>query len=188
MQAMLPTLKGQKINLRRVYKSDAESIYKYARDEEISRYTFLPNPYRISDAYRFITLTHTALRAKKAFNFGIEHKQEKEIIGMISLEQVNFQHLLAETGYWLGKKYWGQGIAQEALQLVLKFGFEQLKLNRIYARVMHPNIASARLLENVGFKKEGVMRKSVWRSGMWLDLIWYAILKDEYRQMKSDHK
>jgi len=188
MPVMLPTLKGRKINLRRVHKSDAESIYKHAGDEEISRYTFLPNPYRLDDAYRFIAVTHTALRAKKAFNFGIEYKEEKEIIGMISLEHVNFQHLFAETGYWLGRKYWSQGIAREALQLVLKFGFEQLKLNRIYARVMHPNIASARVLEKTGFKKEGIMRKSIWRGGTWMDLIWYAILKEEYKHIKADWK
>ncbi|MBD3217760.1 MAG: GNAT family N-acetyltransferase [candidate division Zixibacteria bacterium] len=188
MPAMLPTLKGQKINLRRVHKSDAESIYRYARDNEISRYTFLPNPYRIDDAYRFISTTHAALRAKKAFIFGIEHKQEKKIIGMISLEQVNFQHLLAEAGYWLGKQFWGQGIAKEALQLLLNFGFKQLKLNRIYARVMHPNTASCRLLERTGFRKEGVMRKAVWRDGLWLDLIWYAILKDEFKEFMKRNR
>jgi RimJ/RimL family protein N-acetyltransferase len=66
------------------------------------------------------------------------------------------------------------------LKLILDFGFKKLGLVRIYAKVMHPNTASAKLLESVGFKYEGKLRKSVYRWGKWFDMLIYGLLKEEY--------
>ena len=83
----------------------------------------------------------------------------------------------------MSKKYWGQEIASEALKLILDFGFKKLKLMRFYARVMHPNIASMKLLEKAGFKYEGRMRKHIFKNGKWMDELRYAILREEHEKL-----
>ncbi len=175
-------IEGDNVNLRKVTKSDAQSIYEYARDKEISRYTFIPHPYKLRDALRFIRLTHQQIRKGREYHLGIELKDTDQIVGMVGLAGVNQRDRNAEVGYWLARKYWGRGYATEALRLMLWYGFSELKLIRIWARVMHPNLASARLLENVGFTFEGRLRKSINQNGRWLDELRYAILKEEYKK------
>lgn len=109
-------------------------------------------------------------------------KATGQIIGMISLMNVSEKNRNAEIGYWLGKKYWGKGYATEAVSLILRYGFKELKLFRIWARVFHPNLTSIRLLEKVGFTLEGRLRNNIKKSGRWLDELCYGILKTEYKK------
>jgi len=175
-------LKGQKINLRKLTKSDALSIYQNVKDKEISRFTNIPHPYTLKNAKSFIRRTHLGFRKKTAYELGIE-LESGQVVGGMSLLKVDHKNKNAEVGYWLGKKYWGQGIASESLKLILDFGFKKLKLVRIYARVMHPNTASAKLLEKAGFKYEGRMKQNFLKNGKWMDVLIYAILKEEYKKL-----
>jgi len=182
---MDPYLKGKKINLRRIRKSDAESIYQYCKDRAVSRYTFIPHPYRIEDAHTFIRFCHRKFHAQTNYILGMEHQETGKIIGTVSLDNVNYQHKNAELGYALAQKFWRQGIATEAVRLMLIFGFKELKLKRIYARVMNPNIASIKLLESCGFTHEGTMRRMLFHLNQWHDILWFGILKEEYKRINS---
>ena len=175
-------IKGDRINLRKLRKSDAESIQKHAKDKEISRYTTLPHPYKLEHAQYFIKLTHKKMRKKESYEFGIELKGTKKIIGMIGLMNIEFKNKKSELGYWLGKEYWRKGLTTESLGLVLKFGFEELKLEKIYAKVMYPNIASANLLKKNGFKLEGRLRKNTLKNGKLMDDLIYGLLKEEWKK------
>jgi len=174
-------IEGKQINLRKLKKSDAQCIYRNANDKLIAKYTTLPHPYKLDDAYSFIRKTHQKLNKKKAFELGIELKETKEIIGMISLIKVDYNNKNAEIGYWLGKKYWGRKIMKEAIKLLLNFGFKKLKLIRIYAKLFHPNISSAKLLEKSGFQYEGQMRKAILKNNRWMDYLIYSILSSEFK-------
>ena len=174
-------IEGKQINLRKLKKSDASAIYRNAKDFDIVRYTTLPYPYKLKNAEIFIKSTHQKIQRNESFELGIESKETKEIIGMISLAKIDHHSKNAEIGYWLGKKYWGKKIMKEAVRLILNFGFKKLKLVRIYAKVMHPNIASAKLLEKSGFKYEGRTRKAVLRKGRWMDDLRYSILSNEFK-------
>ena len=101
---------------------------------------------------------------------------------MISLMNIDEKNKNAEIGYWLGKKYWGKGIMREAVKLILQFGFKKLKLERIYAKVLHPNVASAKLLEKSGLRYEGRLRRATLRRGRWYDDLCFGILKTELRK------
>jgi len=173
---------GEKINLRSIKRSDADSIFKYANDKVIAKFVTTPYPYKLKDAYDYIRKSQVGMRKKDMYNFGIELKETGEIIGMISLMDVDYENKNAELGYWLARKYWGQKIMPEALRLILKFGFTDLKHKRIYARVMHFNNRSAFLLEKFGFKYEGRLRKTTFRRRRWLDELRYSILKEEFKK------
>ncbi|MDD3160101.1 MAG: GNAT family protein [Candidatus ainarchaeum sp.] len=179
---MQTSLIGIKINLRELKNSDVNSIYENAKDPELAKYYLLPIPYEFNHAVELITITNNKLQTKEAISLGIEDKITKQIIGLVSLSFINFSNNTAEIGYWIGKKYWNQGIMTESINLILNFAFNDLKLKRVYARVMHPNMASSRLLENSGFKYEGQVRKGTYRNDVWVNDLFYSILDNEYNE------
>ena len=177
----IQTLRGRGINLRRLRRSDAGSIQKYANDPAVARFLpLLPHPYGMSDAREWINLTHRTFRDNTAYHFGIENGESGEIIGMMSLRNINRNDLNAEVGYFVARKFWGRGIATEALRLILRFSFEQVGLYRVYAVVHDENIGSVRILEKLGFTREGVWRKASRMGKRWHDVYAYGILKDEF--------
>jgi RimJ/RimL family protein N-acetyltransferase len=177
---MQPFLKGTKVNLRRVQKSDADSIAENANNPLVTQYLFTPYPYTVVDALDFISSSHRMHRTNTSYPFGIEHKEERKIVGTIGLYRVDHVNKSAELGFWLGHKYWRQGLTSEAIDLILDFAFNERGFHRIYARVMHPNKASLKLLDKLGFTQEGTMRQAVYRNNEWLDFVWFAMLENEY--------
>ena len=85
----------------------------------------------------------------------------------------------AELGYWLGEEYWGRGIATRAVRAVSRWAFENFPLERIQARVFSSNPASCRVLEKAGFTYEGRQRRGALKINLLMDLVVYAILRDE---------
>ncbi len=187
MMQHLPLL-GKRIVLRPLQRRDAEALVKYANDKIIALYTRLPHPYRLQDALDFIPKTRQKQRQNKGYELGIELKETKEIIGMMSIRDIDQQNKNAEVGYWIGRKYWGQGLGSEALQLMIQFCFNKLKLKRLYAKVLHPNIASASLLQKQGFVLEGRMRKDTFKYGKWYDHLIFGLLQEDYLRAKRLRK
>jgi len=176
-------LVGKRIVLRPLKNPDAKNIYLNIQDKTISESTLnIPWPYKSEDAQIFIQKTKKSLQKKSEFVFGIELKNRKEVIGCIGLDKVNFEHKNAELGYWLGSKYWSQGIVTKAGKLILKFGFEKLKLHRIWCCIFSDNPASKKVVEKLGFKREGLHRETSWREGRWRDNVRYGILDREFER------
>jgi len=175
-------LVGERVSLRPPQITDAHSIYEYARDEAISHFTTLPHPYKLEHAKKFIAKAHKDLKKHEAYALGIELNATTKIIGMVSLMDIDYKNKNAEIGYWLGKKYWGQGLSDEAVELIIQFGFDKLKLEKIWARVSAPNERSSKLLERSGFKCEGRIRKAVFKHKQYFDEFAYGLLKEEYRK------
>jgi RimJ/RimL family protein N-acetyltransferase len=81
----------------------------------------------------------------------------------------------AEFGYWVGRSYWGWGIATVAVQALTGEGFWEFGLTRIFATVFAGHAASARVLEKPGFRREGVLRRAAVKAGVIHDMVMYAI-------------
>lgn len=177
----ITTLKGERIHLRRLHRKDIGSIQKYANDKKITRFIpFIPFPYTLNDARKFVNLAHRMERINKAFNFGIISNTTNELIGIIGLKNINHDDLNAEVECWIGSRYWRKGITSEALYLIMRFAFEKLALKRIYGIVSELNIASVGLLEKLGFKREGCFRNAHRSKSKWFDVYGYGILKEEF--------
>ncbi len=171
---------GSKIILRELKNSDAESIYQNANNKEIALYTDIPYPYSIKKVRLFIKKVKREIKNKTGYQFGIELLDKKGIIGIIGLTNIDYKHKKTEIEYWLGKKYWRQSIMREAGNLLLAFGFKKLKLNRIYAKAIPANVASWKLLESLGFFREGILREALFEKGKWVNLLIYSLLKKEH--------
>ncbi|MBN1211625.1 MAG: GNAT family N-acetyltransferase [candidate division Zixibacteria bacterium] len=175
-----PILKTERLNLRPFKLDDAPVVAILAGEREIAFNTLhIPHPYEVGMAENWIG-THRELYQKgEQLVFAIERKSDRKLLGAVGLA-LNQKNSRAELGYWVGKPYWGQGYCTEAVEEVLRYGFEELELNRIHASHFSRNVASAKVMEKIGMKYEGCLRNHVYKWGEYLDLVYRAVLKSEY--------
>ena len=112
--------------------------------------------------------------------FAVTARADGQLVGSVGLRDIDREHSQAEMGFWIAVDCWGRGYATEGAQALLRFGFEALKLNRIYAHHMLRNPASGRVLEKIGMRQEGVLRQRVRKWGVFEDVAVLAILKQEW--------
>ncbi len=98
------------------------------------------------------------------------------LIGLIL--QKDIYRKSAEIGYWIGEPHWGKGIATNAIELITRYAFDELKLMRIFAGVFEYNVGSMRVLEKNGFMKEGVSKKAIFKNGKFWEEHRYALLNE----------
>ena len=172
-------IEGNRINLRSIKKSDAETLTELLQDKEISEFTFIPYPYKLKDAYEFIEFANKENNKNAGLHLSIEDKQTGQIIGGIGLNAINENHRWGEIGYWLAKKMWGQGIVSQALALMVPYCMDKYDLVRIHAYVRPENPASIKVLEKAGFTQEGLLRKYHFQNNQHHDFYIFSILSDE---------
>jgi len=175
-------IKGKKIILRQLKKADDKSLFKYANDRLISQYTMVPYPYTLAMAQAFIKDTAKKIKADVSYDFGIVAEGSGEVVGMTAIRVIEGKAKVGEIGYWLGRKYWGKGIVSEAVTMMLKFAFKDLKLNKVHAKVMRPNTASIKILGKNNFMLEGMLRKHEYKLGKIHDVLVFGLLKEEYKK------
>lgn len=171
-------LETERLLLRPLIKGDAAQLALIANDFEVSKTTLsMPHPYGIDNAFAWIEKTNNAREKRTAFEFGIELKSEKVIIGCIGFINYLKRHRRSEVGYFIGRNYWSKGYCSEALKRLLQFGFKDLDLHKITAQHMAINAASGKVMLKAGMKKEGILKEQFYRLGQYHDSICYGILK-----------
>jgi [ribosomal protein S5]-alanine N-acetyltransferase len=119
-------------------------------------------------------------RSDLAYAFFIFRKPDDALVGGLTLANIRRGCALAGSlGYWMGAPHARQGLMTAAVNAVIPFAFGTLKLHRIEAACIPANIASVRLLEKAGFKREGFARQYLCIDGVWQDHLLYARLKDD---------
>lgn len=171
----------RRLRLRIPLLEDAPDIARLAGDPEISGNTLeIPHPYDQKAAQEWIAEVSAALRSGTEMLFAITGRNTGELYGVIGLMDITREHSRAKLGYWIGRPYWNQGYATEAVCAVLDYGFRILCLNRIYAFYLTRNPASGRVLDKCGMQHEGVLRQHVRRGDAFEDIAVNGILKEEY--------
>jgi len=180
-----PQLLTPRLRLRAFVPADEPHLVALAGNYEVARNTLnIPHPYGLEDARRWVQLTQENYAQRTGYAFAIELRATAELIGGIGLT-VAPRFDRAEAGYWLGQPYWGQGLASEALGALLRFGFETLGLNKIYATHIAENPASGRVMLKNGMRKEGELAQHTKRDGLYHDLWQYRLTRAEYTQLAS---
>ena len=137
----------------------------------------IPHPYDLDHALAWIGHQRKESVRGRATNFAIRLLPDSPLIGCAGLRDIDPEHLQAELGFWIGREWWGKGYASEAAAEVLRFGFEDLGLNRICAHHMARNPAAGRVLIHIGMQREGLLRERVRKWGVYEDVILYAMLR-----------
>jgi RimJ/RimL family protein N-acetyltransferase len=167
--------------LRPFTLADAPDVKRLAGDWKIADTTALvPHPYPEGAAEAWISTLADGFEARSAATFAITLVEDGELVGATGL-RIEAQHARAELGYWIGVPFWGHGYATEAARTLVDFGFRTLLLNRIQAEVLSRNPASARVLEKIGMKQEGLLREHHRKWDVLEDVAVYAILEREWR-------
>jgi len=173
----MKTIKGKNFILRKLKRSDIPSLAKSLNNKKIYENTLrIPYPYTIKDAKYWIekNIREERKEIKKNSDFAIDI--DGEVIGGIGISRIEKEHK-GELGYWLAEDYWGQGIMTEAIGLIEKVAFKDLKLKRVTAHVFSFNKGSAKVLEKNGYQLEGTMKKDVKKDGKYIDVLLYSKVK-----------
>jgi ribosomal-protein-alanine N-acetyltransferase len=173
-----PTLRTARLRLGVFEPEDAPELQRMAGAREIADTTVsIPHPYDLDHALAWIGHQRREAVRGRATNFAIRLLPDSPLIGCAGLRDIDPEHLQAELGFWIGLEWWGKGYAREAAAEVVRFGFEDLGLNRIYAHHMARNPAAGRVLLHIGMQREGLLRERVRKWGVYEDVVLYAILR-----------
>lgn len=174
-------LKTDRLILRRFCESDAEQMFaNWANDPEVTRYlTWTPHE-NVECTRALLRLWVEQYKNPDNYNWAIEH--DGELIGNISLVQVDENSERGTLGYCMAKKQWGKGVMTEALREVLRFCFEEVGFYRIEGAHAVPNIGSSRVMEKCGLLYEGTLREHfrLLSSGERVDIVTRGILCGDY--------
>lgn len=180
-----PTLETERLLLRPFQLTDAVDVRRLIGDIRVSRnLSLVPHPYPEGLAEEWISGQRADYEAGKNLNFAMTLKNSGELMGSIGLHPKE-DLLRAEVGYWVGVPYWGKGYTTEALTEMIRFGFDDFALQRIFATHFVSNPASGRVMEKVGMQLEGLMRLGISRFGVLSDSMQRAIIKPDWERQRE---
>lgn len=173
------SLETERLVLRTMTLNDIDFIYDLFSAPETNRFSEYDDVKSMEEA---IDLYDRFMKpgSPTHFRLGVEHKETKELVGTLGFYAYSKEHKRAEIGFDLLKSHWGKGIMIEAVGALIRYGFDELELNRIEATVDPNNERSIRLLERTGFKNEGRLRERYFYKGRYHDELVFGILKEDW--------
>ena len=180
----LPALTGKRVVLRELLPSDVPGLYTIFSDPAVMRYWSTPAFQDVSEAVRLYEKIQEGFRSRQLFQWGIADAQD--LLGTCTLFHLDPIHRRAEIGYALGQRFWGQGLARDAVTTVIDFAFDRLDLHRIEADVDPRNSRSLGLLERLGFRREGCLRERYQVNGEIQDALLLGLLRSEWTANAGD--
>lgn len=172
-------LATERLLLRPLQLEDAAAIVRLAGDWRVAwPISTIPHPYSLGRARDFLRAARRGRAEGSEYAFAVTRRPEPELIGIISLRPQRGRS--AETGYWMGVPYWGQGYMSEALGAIVRHAFCDLQLRRVYAWHVGSNPASGRVMQKAGMRREACLRQHVLHRGEVEDQVFYGLLRDEY--------
>lgn len=181
------TLATERLVLRPFHEGDTGAFSDYRSDPEVARYQGWDIPYSLSQAGEFVRqVNETQLSTLGQWHqLAIEPKSVGCIVGDCAFYLLANDPQQAEIGFTIARPYQRQGYASEAVRRLLDYLFEDLNLHRVRANCDAENLASARLMEKVGMRREAHFIENIWFKGRWASEYWYAILKQEWEQLPN---
>ncbi len=182
----IPPMETERLTLRAMKVSDADDMYAYAHRESVAVYlTWYPHR-NLDETRAYLTEIGRRYRTGDFYDWALICREDGHMIGTCGFTSFNYAADSAEVGYVLNPTYQGRGLATEALQAVMEFGFRELSLHRIEAHYMKGNDPSRRLMERVGMTFEGFARESMKIKGRYRTIGTCAILRDEFYNRPSN--
>jgi RimJ/RimL family protein N-acetyltransferase len=176
-------LRTARLELRPLREADVASLFEIHSDPEVMRY-WDASIWQSDQRGRAMVARDLALTARDYLRLGIESRASGKLLGTCALWRIDAQSRRAEVGYALGAAGWGQGYMHEALSALLEYGFTELDLNRVEADTDPRNERSTRLLERLGFTREGLFRERCIVDGEVSDSAMYGLLRREWTKAR----
>jgi [ribosomal protein S5]-alanine N-acetyltransferase len=176
----VPVLETARLRLRPYRLGDAKAMFALYSDARVMRYWSFPPWTDLAQAEVYLQRALAGMDSGEIFPWAIAERDSDQLIGALTLFSLHVEQLRAEVGYSLSPDHQGRGLAAEALRCGLAHAIDSLGLVRVEADIDPRNQPSARLLERLGFQREGLLRKR-WRvNGEVCDTAFYGLLADEF--------
>lgn len=173
-------LQTKRLLIRPYEEKDEEKVYSVLNSQGIYKTTLnIPFPYPREQVGIWIRFTLKNAVHKRGYEWGLFDKNEN-YLGNVGVVNIDWKNKNAELTYFIGEAYWKQGYATEVVEAMLKFAFCELELERVQGRCMTCNPASLRVMQKCGLIQEGIARHEVRKEGIYYDVCYSAILKNDY--------
>ncbi|WP_136604871.1 GNAT family N-acetyltransferase [Paenibacillus dokdonensis] len=181
-----PLMETPRLLLRKLSVEDAEEYFSLASNPLAAKHTIWNAHITIEDSISYLSGLQAKMDQGQAFHWGIIDKATGTFIGRVGFIYFDTLHRLSEVGFALHCDWWGQGIMSEAALPMIRYGFEELGLNRIEGRCNADNLASERVLLKIGMTFEGILRRQLKIKGVFIDQKMYAILNSDFNELHED--
>jgi RimJ/RimL family protein N-acetyltransferase len=183
-RAGLPSLIGSQVSLRELRQEDAPSLLAALTPEQVSRF-ISPPPSTIEGFERFIAWSHRQRQAGQFVCFAVVPRGSDIAIGIFQVRSLEPAFGTAEWGFAIAAEFWGSGVFLDSAHLVIRFVFDVLGTHRLEARAALRNGRGNGALRKLGAVQEGVLRRSLFRNGEYLDQALWTIINDEWYEAKA---
>lgn len=176
-----PTLETERLVLRAISLNDAESIFDYSKNLNVSRFTLWEPHTTLTDSVNFIkdyVFDYYSRRVPEPFGIAYKNNPEK-IIGTVGCFWTSEPAKAMELAYAIGENHWGKSLVPEACMAVMEYCFKTYDLKRIQARCKAENTASARVMQKIGMEYEGTLKSLIFHRGRYWDMCYYAKLRGQ---------
>ncbi len=175
-------IRTERLLLREFTQGDFDDVHAYATEDAVVRYMdWGPNTRDDTQAALDRWFVAQAQWPRADVNLAIQHLADDKVIGSIRLGVKDDATRTGDIGYSLASAYWRQGLTTEAARAVLRAGFEQAGLRRVWAECDTRNVGSYGVMEKLGMRREGHLRQDKPARDGWRDSYLYAILAQEFR-------
>jgi [ribosomal protein S5]-alanine N-acetyltransferase len=174
-------LQAKAVTLRELRLSDAPSLLAFLTTEEVARF-ISPPPTTIAGFERFIEWTHRERAAGRYVCFGIVPDGYEQAVGLFQVRQLNASFETAEWGFAMGSSFWGTGLFIESARAIVEFTFTTIGAERLEARSCVENGRGNGALQKLGATREGVLRQSFLRDGIYHDQVLWSIVGSDWRE------
>ncbi len=164
-----PVIETERLLLRKITRKDADDIYIFRQKAEVMKYIGKPTAKSVSEIKELIKKIEDGIKTNSKIVWGITLKNENKVIGTIGYHRMEMEHHRAEIGYMINQPYWNKGMANEAMKVIIDYGFIKMNLHSIEAKLDPVNIASKKLLTKFGFVKEAYFKENYFFDGKFQD-------------------
>lgn len=173
------SLESERLLLRQITAEDVNEIFALRSNPETMKYIPRPLVTTMDQAMEHIKMIQDKIETNEGINWAITLKDNPKMIGIIGHYRIRWEHFRSEIGYMLLPEYHGKGIITEAIQLMIDYGFNNMKMHSLEAIIDPENTASARVLEKNNFIKEAHLVENEYYDGKFLDTVIYSLLKTQ---------
>lgn len=180
-------LYGKRIRLRAVEREDVQKFHEWVNDPEVTRGLMLNLPMSLAEEESWFSMLSKRDPKEKPLAIEVKARQKWRLIGNCGIFDLDSISRSAELGIMIGdKSEWNKGYGSEAMDLLVRHGFETLNLNRVFLRVYTENIRAVRSYEKTGFVLEGRLRQAVYKHGKYDDVLVMSILRSEWTPLHTE--
>lgn len=172
-----PIIETERLVLDRLTNKDVQEVFELRSNPENMKYIPRPLVKDNEDALELIRTIDEKIDTNEGINWGVRFKNDSKLIGIIGYYRMQPENYRAEVGYILSPDHHGKGIVTEAVERLIKYGFEDLKLHSIEAVIDPENYASEKVLQKCGFVKEAHLKEVQFWEGKFIDKVIYSLLE-----------